>query len=277
MDKEEARPNPEVSNLPQERHIWRMPEFPPILQGLNKFQVEPIEIYQWQYKNWFRAAKEEEWEICLSLWQGAMNSYLHIKSFLGQENTIELLGGWSPFCRKDKVKKIKNLLRNQSLLSIDQKKQLEMTPALETEGPVVSTSSRSVQRQAQRSQEPSRKGKRKSQLAQTLPTRVQDPQIGAFSHGQCLQYGQDSYGIHSQGEGKDEQNLFTEIIQEIHFVKTIINLEVGKIDAKLTKMTLEINDLKNNDKNSAEMHKSVISKLESLTNTCDRIKSKYHV
>ncbi|MBW0588218.1 hypothetical protein O181_127933 [Austropuccinia psidii MF-1] len=28
-DKEEARPNPEVPNLPQERHIWRMPVFPP--------------------------------------------------------------------------------------------------------------------------------------------------------------------------------------------------------------------------------------------------------
>ncbi|MBW0592812.1 hypothetical protein O181_132527, partial [Austropuccinia psidii MF-1] len=52
------------------------------------------------------------------------------------------------------------------------------------------TSSRSVQRQAQRtseeterSQEPSRKGKRQSQLAQTLTTKVQDSQIGAFSHG----------------------------------------------------------------------------------------------
>ncbi|MBW0460525.1 hypothetical protein O181_000240 [Austropuccinia psidii MF-1] len=50
------------------------------------------------------------------------------------------------------------------------------------------TSSRSVQRQAQRtseeaerSQEPSSKGKRQSQLAQTLATGVQDPQIGAFS------------------------------------------------------------------------------------------------
>ncbi|MBW0548244.1 hypothetical protein O181_087959 [Austropuccinia psidii MF-1] len=50
------------------------------------------------------------------------------------------------------------------------------------------TSSRSVQRQAQRTTEeaerskaPLRRGKRQSQLAQTLPTGVQDPQIGAFS------------------------------------------------------------------------------------------------
>ncbi|MBW0555462.1 hypothetical protein O181_095177 [Austropuccinia psidii MF-1] len=51
---------------------------------------------------------------------------------------------------------------------------------------------------------PSRKGKRQSKLAQTLPIRVQDPQSGAFSHGQCLQYCQNSYGIHSQRAGKDE-------------------------------------------------------------------------
>ncbi|MBW0565185.1 hypothetical protein O181_104900 [Austropuccinia psidii MF-1] len=62
-----------------------------------------------------------------------MNSYFHIKSFLGQEKTIELLRGWSPMSFKDKVKKIKNWLKNKSLLSIDQKKKFEMTPALETE------------------------------------------------------------------------------------------------------------------------------------------------
>ncbi|MBW0587823.1 hypothetical protein O181_127538 [Austropuccinia psidii MF-1] len=213
-----------------------------------------------------------------------MNSYLHIKSFLGKEKTIELLGGWSPLSCKEKVKKIKNWLNNQSLLSIDQKKESEMTPALETEGPVASTSSRRVQRQtqrtseeAERSQEPSRQGQRQSQLAQTSATRVQDHQIGAFSRGRCLQYGQDSYGIPSQGAGKDEQNISMEIIQEIHFVKTSIDVEIGKIDKTLTKITLGINDLKKNDKNSVEMHKSIIAKLELLTNTCDQIESKYHV
>ncbi|MBW0486130.1 hypothetical protein O181_025845 [Austropuccinia psidii MF-1] len=50
------------------------------------------------------------------------------------------------------------------------------------------TSSRSVQRKAQstseetqRSQKQSRQGQRQSHLAQNLPTRIQDPQIGAFS------------------------------------------------------------------------------------------------
>ncbi|MBW0513642.1 hypothetical protein O181_053357 [Austropuccinia psidii MF-1] len=69
------------------------------------------------------------------------------------------------------------------------------------------TSSKSVQKQAQRtskdaerSQEPSRKGKRQRKLAQ-------DPPIGAFSSGQCLQYDQDSYGIHSQGQERMKRNL----------------------------------------------------------------------
>ncbi|MBW0539813.1 hypothetical protein O181_079528 [Austropuccinia psidii MF-1] len=72
---------------------------------------------------------------------GAMNIYLQIKSFVAQEKTIELFGGWSLLSCKDKVKKIKNWLKNNSILLVYQKKELEMTPALE-EGPVASTSSK---------------------------------------------------------------------------------------------------------------------------------------
>ncbi|MBW0545591.1 hypothetical protein O181_085306 [Austropuccinia psidii MF-1] len=43
---------------------------------------------------------------------------------------------------KDKVKKIKNWLKNQIISSLDQKKELEITPVWEKEGPVVSTSSK---------------------------------------------------------------------------------------------------------------------------------------
>ncbi|MBW0549842.1 hypothetical protein O181_089557 [Austropuccinia psidii MF-1] len=66
----------------------------------------------------------------------------------------------------------------------DQKKELEMTPALDKEDPVESTSSRSVEEQAQKTseeterlQEPSGTRKRKSQLAKTLLTRIQDPKL----------------------------------------------------------------------------------------------------
>ncbi|MBW0523026.1 hypothetical protein O181_062741 [Austropuccinia psidii MF-1] len=280
VDKEEARPNPEVPSLPQERHTWRIPGLPPIPQGLKHFQVAAIEIYQYQYKNWFRAAKKEEWEICLSLWHGSMNSYLHIKSFLGQEKTIELLGGWSPLSFKYKVQKINNWLKNQSLLSIDQNKKFEMTPALETGALVASTSSRSVQGQAQRtseeaerSQEPSKQGKRQSRLAQTLPTRVQDPQIGPFSRGQCIQHGQDFDGIHSQRAGKDEQNFSKEIIDQIHFVQSNIDVALGKFDVKINKLTSDISELKRNDKRYTEWYQLANARIDSIVNTCNRIES----
>ncbi|MBW0478505.1 hypothetical protein O181_018220 [Austropuccinia psidii MF-1] len=146
------------------------------------------------------------------------------------------------------------------------------------------TSSRSVQRKAQRtseeserSQEPSRKGKRQSQLSQTLPTGVQDPQIGALNHGQCLQYGQNSHGIDSQRAGKDDQDISMQIIQEIQFFKSSIDVELGKFDAKLNKITSDISELKRNDKTSTEWYKLTNVKLDSITNTCDRIESKCKV
>ncbi|MBW0542437.1 hypothetical protein O181_082152 [Austropuccinia psidii MF-1] len=111
---------------------------------MNHFQVEAIEIYWSEYKTWYREAKEGDWEIFSSLLQWAMNSYLHIKRFMGQEKTMKLLGEWSSLSCKQKVKKIKNWLKNQSLLFIDKKKELEMTPALEKSGTVVATSSKSA-------------------------------------------------------------------------------------------------------------------------------------
>ncbi|MBW0524019.1 hypothetical protein O181_063734 [Austropuccinia psidii MF-1] len=139
-----------------------------------------------------------------------------------------------------------------------------------------------IQREAQRtseeeerSQEPSGKGKRQSKLAQTLPTRLQDPQIGAFSHGQCLQYGQDSYEICSQREGKDEQDFSMQIIDEIKFVKSSIDGELGKFDENLNKITSDISELKRNDKNYTEWYKLTDVKLDSITSTCDRIQSKF--
>ncbi|MBW0573408.1 hypothetical protein O181_113123 [Austropuccinia psidii MF-1] len=144
------------------------------------------------------------------------------------------------------------------------------------------TSSERIQREAQRmseeeerSQEPPGKEKRQSKLAQSLPTRVQDPQIEAFSCGRCLQYGQDSHGIHSQRAGKDEQDFSTQIIDEIQFIKTGIDVELGKFDAKLNKIKSDITELKRNEKNYTEWYKLTNVRLDSITNTCERIKSKF--
>ncbi|MBW0566051.1 hypothetical protein O181_105766 [Austropuccinia psidii MF-1] len=131
------------------------------------------------------------------------------------------------------------------------------------------TNSRSVQRQAQRtseeaerSQEHSGQEQIQSQLAQNLPTKVQAPQIGAFSHGKCLQYGGDSYGIHSQRAGNNEKDFYTQIIDEIHFVKCIYDVDLGKLDKKLNKIILDMSTLKRNDKKYTEWYQLTNVKLD---------------
>ncbi|MBW0500708.1 hypothetical protein O181_040423 [Austropuccinia psidii MF-1] len=146
------------------------------------------------------------------------------------------------------------------------------------------TNSRNVQRQAQgtseeaeRSQELSRQGQRKRELAQTLLTKVQDPQVGTISSGQCFQYGQNSYGIHRNRAGKDEQEFSMQIIDEIKFVKSSIDVEIGKFDAKLNKITSDINELKKDDRISSDGHKLTMTKIDLTSNACDRIVSRYQV
>ncbi|MBW0512611.1 hypothetical protein O181_052326 [Austropuccinia psidii MF-1] len=117
------------------------------------------------------------------------------------------------------------------------------------------TSCRSMQREAQRtpeeeerSQEPSGQGQR-----------------------QFLKYVQDSYGIHSQRAGKDEQDLSMQRIQEIQSVKSSIDVELGKFDAKLNKITSYLSELKINEKNYTEWYKLRNFRLDSITSKCDRI------
>ncbi|MBW0514088.1 hypothetical protein O181_053803 [Austropuccinia psidii MF-1] len=66
-------------------------------------------------------------------------------------------------------------------------------------------------------------------------------------------------------------------IQEIQCVKTIINVELGKIDEKLAQITSDINHLKKNDRISSEWNKSTMAKLYLISNTCDIIGSQYQV
>ncbi|MBW0522365.1 hypothetical protein O181_062080 [Austropuccinia psidii MF-1] len=146
------------------------------------------------------------------------------------------------------------------------------------------TSSRSVQGQAQRTseeeeryQKTSKQGQRQRQLAQTLPTRVQDPQIGAFSHGQCIVHGQDFDGIHSQRSGKDEQKFSKKIKDQIHFVQSNIHVALGECDAKINKLTSDISGLKRNDKRYTEWYQLANSRIDSIIDTCNRIESRCQV
>ncbi|MBW0531128.1 hypothetical protein O181_070843 [Austropuccinia psidii MF-1] len=149
-----------------------------------------------------------------------MSSYLHIKRFLGKEKTIKHLEGWS-HCQKDKelVEEPKSFIHRPE-------ERVGNDPSFGEGSPSginkLQARSRSFQRQAsmaseksERSQEQSGQRERQSQFAQTLPTRVQDSKIGIISHGKCIQYGQNPYGIHRKGVGKDEQDFSTQIKDEI--------------------------------------------------------------
>ncbi|MBW0590873.1 hypothetical protein O181_130588 [Austropuccinia psidii MF-1] len=53
-----------------------------------------------------------------------MSSYLQVKKIMGPEKTEELLKGWTPLSCKGQVQQIKAWLKNQSMVSEDQKKKL---------------------------------------------------------------------------------------------------------------------------------------------------------
>ncbi|MBW0589234.1 hypothetical protein O181_128949 [Austropuccinia psidii MF-1] len=93
-------------------------------QNFHQLPKAEVEIYQSQYKNWLSATKQKEWELQPSNWIGTMNSYLQVKNFVGPENTEDLLKGWKPMSCKGKVQQVKSWLKNQSMLSEDQKKKL---------------------------------------------------------------------------------------------------------------------------------------------------------
>ncbi|MBW0583537.1 hypothetical protein O181_123252 [Austropuccinia psidii MF-1] len=147
---------------------------------------------------------------------------------------------------KDKVKKIKNWLKNQISSSLDQKKELEMTLVWEKEGPVVSTSSKPAtemskykpkgpQKKKKGPKNHEGKGKGKDNWHRPYPQGYRSHQIGTFSSGQCFKYGQNSYRIHSKREGKDEQDFSMQLIDEIQFVRSSIDVELDKCDAKYIK------------------------------------------
>ncbi|MBW0514862.1 hypothetical protein O181_054577 [Austropuccinia psidii MF-1] len=65
-----------------------------------------------------------------------------------------------------------------------------------------------------------------------------------------------------------------QIIDAIHFFSSSIDVELGKFDAKLNKIILDMSELKINDKRYTEWYQLTNFKLDSITNTCDRIESK---
>ncbi|MBW0585134.1 hypothetical protein O181_124849 [Austropuccinia psidii MF-1] len=153
-----------------------------------------------------------------------MSSYLQVKKFIGTKKTEDLLKGWTPMSCKGKVQQIKAWLKNQSMLSEDQKKKLSQgKDNSPVEAPQASTSATKgkVNPKEQSEGQEKCKGKGKAQVEQALPTELRNSQEREDSHEQCVQYGKNSDGIQKQGGGKNEPI----ISKEIDLLKIVNNFE----------------------------------------------------
>ncbi|MBW0484948.1 hypothetical protein O181_024663 [Austropuccinia psidii MF-1] len=139
VDREEATPGPEITSLPQERHFWRIPEFSPIPQ---------VPVQKLIQRSQGRGV-----ENMPKPWAGGCELLLTHQEFSGSGEDHRTLRMMESIVFQRQFQKYKELVEEPKYLSIDQKKELKMTLALEKEGPVVSTSSRSIQGQAQRTSE----------------------------------------------------------------------------------------------------------------------------
>ncbi|MBW0544605.1 hypothetical protein O181_084320 [Austropuccinia psidii MF-1] len=127
LDKEEVRPEQGLPSLPQERHIWRMPELPAIPQVPTQKLVQ--------------RGKRRGVGNMPKPFTGHGTLLLTHKELSGSGEDHITLRRVEPIVLKRQGQKVKNWLKNQSLLSVDQKKGLEMDPALE-EDSLASTSSK---------------------------------------------------------------------------------------------------------------------------------------
>ncbi|MBW0592790.1 hypothetical protein O181_132505, partial [Austropuccinia psidii MF-1] len=134
LDREEVRPEQGLPSLPQERHIWRIPELPTIPQGLYQQTLIP------NTKIGSEQQRKRSGKYAKPL-AGGYELLLTHQELSGSGEDHRILRRVGPFSCKERVKKIKNWLKDPSLLSTDQKKELEMTRALK-EGLVASTSSK---------------------------------------------------------------------------------------------------------------------------------------
>ncbi|MBW0527229.1 hypothetical protein O181_066944 [Austropuccinia psidii MF-1] len=212
-----------------------------------------------------------------------MTSYLQVKNFMGPRKTEELLRGWKPMSCKGKVQQIRAWLKNQSILSEDQKRKLAQgkynSPV---EAPQASTSKKHSSKSAKQRQanpkeqsEGQAKGKVKGkiQVEQALPTELQNSQEREDIHEQCVQYGKKSDEIQKQGGVKIEP-IFS---KEVELVKLVTHFETcnKEILAKLNnfeyiqqKLGREIMQVKESQTTIVHLENLNKSNILSLTQIC---------
>ncbi|MBW0517755.1 hypothetical protein O181_057470 [Austropuccinia psidii MF-1] len=113
---------------------------------------------------------------------------------MGPEKAEDLQRGWKPMSFKGNVKQIKAGFKNQSILSEDKKKKLANG---KSKSPVESPQDSISEKQGQESLKEQSEGQEKGkvQMAQALPTELQNYKERTESHGQCIKYGKNLDGI----------------------------------------------------------------------------------
>ncbi|MBW0524894.1 hypothetical protein O181_064609 [Austropuccinia psidii MF-1] len=128
----------------------------------------PVSVEELSY-----GRKETVVELLPSLWIGKMSSYLQVNTFMGPGKTEDLLKGLTPMYCKGQVQQIKALLKNQSILSEDQNKELaqgkDNSPV---EAPQASTSNnlpKKVPKKENHAPKNNQKGKKKAKSKWNKP------------------------------------------------------------------------------------------------------------
>ncbi|MBW0547483.1 hypothetical protein O181_087198 [Austropuccinia psidii MF-1] len=60
-----------------------------------------------QYKQYYTAYKDKDWEMFPQIHQGVMNSWHILENFLEEEEIVRYSNGWNPLSSKPQNKKIK--------------------------------------------------------------------------------------------------------------------------------------------------------------------------
>ncbi|MBW0579856.1 hypothetical protein O181_119571 [Austropuccinia psidii MF-1] len=215
LDKDILVINHKDKNVSQkERHIWRIPELPPVPKGENRDIPVSVQELVYSSKTEIVGASPKSLDRHHELISSSEEINGSRKDRGASEGlNTHVLQGTSP-TDKSLVQKPKQVVRGpeEKVGSRKGKQPSGSSPSLHKK----KSSSKSAKQGQENAKEQSEgkekcKGKGKIQVEQALPTELQNSQAREDSHGQCVHYGKNSDGIQKQGGGKMEPIIYKEV------------------------------------------------------------------
>ncbi|MBW0466880.1 hypothetical protein O181_006595 [Austropuccinia psidii MF-1] len=71
--------------------------------ALTLLQEASVDIYKASQKAYNNALQHKEYQILEDMWKNCMNSYLTVRTFLGNPSTFKLCNGWGPLMEKKNI------------------------------------------------------------------------------------------------------------------------------------------------------------------------------